>query len=287
MNSLRVLKLKFCVRADKEYVSRNFIGNKLRGALGRAMVKLYCIHKELTCDTCSNLNSCIYRKVFKPLPLSGEFTTQPAPFVLEVSGMNQTRIKKGRELSFCITVFGDRIRYWEEILLSAVAVFERDKESFNRSFSITEISSAIENKSIWRRGELISEPLAALWSDSYENTRDMNKEEEIRLMVDFKSALLTKESHEYLSFQDFIDFLFYRAASIIDLYEDEEFIIPYRLLNRKPYVTTEYLRKGDKNKLIFTGRIAGYLPYIDIGSYLHLGKKSTYGFGEYTYEIIN
>lgn len=285
MNSLRFLKLKFHVVAKKDYSARNFIGNKLRGALGRAMVSLYCAYEDLKCESCKFVDSCIYKEVFKPIPSSNEFTTQPAPFVLDVSQMDSVFIKKGKKLSFSISVFGDRIRYWEEILLSVIEIFKRDSSDFNQSFSVLEVVSELEQKKLWVNGHLLSEPQAGIWSD--ERLKQNSTDKNLRLLIEFKSALLTKENKTCLDFSEFMDMVFYRIASMVDLYEEKEFILPYRLLNRKPYVMAENMGRGNKVKMVYHGDMIRYLPYIELGTHLHVGKKSTYGFGEYGYRLLN
>ena len=286
MNSLRFLKLKFHVIAKKDYSVRNFIGNKLRGALGRSMVSLYCVYNELRCEDCEMLNSCIYKEVFKPILSSDEFTTQPAPFVLDVSQMDCGFIKEGKKLSFSISIFGERIKYWEEMILSVIDIFKRNTSDFNQSFSVLEVVSELEQKRLWINGDFLFEPQAVIWSDRRLEQNSACKKE-LGLFIEFKSALLTKEDKTCLTFSEFIDMVFYRIASMVDLYEEKELILPYRLLNRKPYVMMECMEKGTKGRIVYRGDIMRYLPYIELGRHLHIGKKTTYGFGEYCYKLLN
>ena len=99
-----------------------------------------------------------------------------------------------------------------------------------------------------------------------------------------------------IDFALFIDSLFGRISGIIDNYTDSEFILPYRLVERKPFVQADYdLRRvrfstggqpidGVIGKVRYFGDITRYLPYIDLGTQLHIGKKTTRGCGEYYFE---
>jgi hypothetical protein len=75
-------------------------------------------------------------------------------------------------------------------------------------------------------------------------------------------------------------------------------VLPYALLNRKPYVTAVFdLKKvaieqekqpqvsGFLGRGTYTGDITRYMPYIDLGTQLHAGKLTTRGCGAYRYEM--
>lgn len=286
MNYLRFIKLKFETVAVKSLKFQGYPGNKLRGAIGTAMNKLFCDEDRVHCDNCEDI--CAYGKVFKPVDKSLEFTTAPSPFVIEMSEFDKIEIKKGENLSFSITIFGERVIYWEDMLQAVVYSFMKGDKIFNASLEIVKVISEMERKVIWENGKVIASPNAALWNDDVVGDiygYDFNK---IKIKIKFTSALLLKdELTKEWKFEDFIDAIFYRIASITDLYEDSRFCILYGLLCRKPYIKTEIISlRNNKPEFIIEGDLKRYLPYIDIGSHLHIGKKTTYGFGHYKYEII-
>lgn len=285
MNILRFLKMKFELEALSEYRSLNFIGNKIRGAMGKSIVRLFYEKKGFSFFDCENDMEGVYRKVFKPPLLRNDFTTTPAPFVIDVSNLDRV-IKKDEKTSFSICLFGDRIQFFKEIILTVSDIFSQTNNLFNQSFKLLKVYSSIYNSFLWENGDFTNDPLATVWTDNgileYKEENDTN----IELMIEFKSALLLKDDLEKsLDFSSFVDMTFYRLAGMIDLYEEKECVLPYSLLFRKPYIQTEIIRKDDKPKIRFYGKLGRYLPYIDIGSHLHLGKKSTYGFGEYRYYL--
>lgn len=282
MNQLRFLKMEIDLLALSDYKSLNFIGNKLRGAMGRSMVRLFYEEKGKDFKRCKKEGEGVYYKVFKPEPIRSDFTSTPAPFVLQVSELNK-KVKKGERVSFSICVFGNAVVFWKEIILSLKDVFQQKSNIFNQSFQLIRVVSSIDGSIFLQDEDFVSNPMANLWTDTNKLEKEAY-EEEIRLIVEFKSApLLKEETADGIDFSRFMDMIFLRLASMMDLYEEEECILPYGLLLRKPKVLTEFLREGDKLKLRFTGKIGRYLSYIDIGSHLHVGKKSTYGFGEYRY----
>lgn len=274
MNQLRILKLAFRIEVVATYHRQNFIGNKLRGAIGEAMVRLYGGEGD------EENEDCIYRQVFKPIRISEEFDTQPAPFVLGVAEIDKPVLKKGEKRNFYVTLFGDRVAYWKQLILSVIEAFKNSDKYFNKCFRLLEIYSVLEKKSLWKGGEFLNEPFAAVWKDSLEATEG----DETEIEIVFHTTPLTKNK-DYPEFPDFMDAIFYRIGSIIDLYEEDNFWIRYGLLHRKPKVEMQVLKRGDCPILVYSGKIEDYLPYIDLGESLHIGKKTTYGFGEYQYFV--
>ena len=109
--------------------------------------------------------------------------------------------------------------------------------------------------------------------------------------------LSSKEPVDKLSFSSFIDSLFGRISGLIDNYTDRQFIVPYSLVADKPYVRAEHTLKEITLKtsgqpihsfigtVRYYGDVTRYLPYIDLGSQTHIGKKTTRACGEYTFTI--
>ena len=286
MNYLRFIKLKFETVAVKSFSFQGYPGNKLRGAIGTAMNKLFCDKDRVHCDNCEDI--CVYGKVFKPVDKSLEFTTAPSPFVIEISELDKAEIKKGESLCFRVTIFGERVICWEDMLQAVVYSFMKGDKIFNASFEIVKVISEMERKVIWKNGKVVGVPDAALWRDDITSEIYGYAFNDMKIKIKFTSALLLKEDvTKEWKFEDFMDAVFYRLGSIIDLYEDSRFCILYGLLCRKPHIKTEIISlRNNKPEFIIEGDLKRYLPYIDIGSHLHIGKKTTYGFGHYEYEII-
>jgi hypothetical protein len=286
MNCLHFIKLEFETVAIRNFIPQGYTGNKLRGAIGSAMNKLFCDEEKVHCENCDNL--CIYGKVFKPISYSEEFTTAPAPFVIEMSEFDKEGIKKGDILSFSISIFGDRVVYWQDLMEAVLYSFSQGDKIFNASFRIMKVISKLENKVIWENGNIVDYPDAVAWSDEELQSICGYDFDSLKIRIKFISPLLLKnEPTKDWGFSEFIEAVFYRTGSIIDLYEDDRFYVLYGLLYRKPYIKTEIISlKDNKLELTLEGDLRKYLVYIDIGSHLHIGKKATYGFGQYEFEII-
>lgn len=287
MNQLRFLKLNLCIEATGDYRSKGFVGNKVRGAIGQSMVHLFCPKEEPLCRNCSLNKECIYSNVFKPTRSHPEFTSLPAPFVIGVQELDKEVISKGEVLNFSITLFGETVSYKRQLIEVMKDVFDNAEWGFGKDFILRRIDSAIEKKTIWRPEEYIEDTAqAALWTDRFDKGLE-SKGNKMEVVIHFKTPLLTKnDMHLNWGFHEFLDAVLYRIASIIDIYEENEFILPYGMLYRRPRIISTAFLKKDKLELLFQGNLSRYLPYLQIGEHLHIGKKATYGFGEYDCQIL-
>lgn len=344
MNQLSILKLSFSLVATRRYVNKGYIGNRLRGALGRALASLYCdphaADVSSDFDGCRCIPPCVYGAVFKPTCTHPEFTTVPSPFAIGASDMDFSEIEAGSRRTFQIKLYGQATSYWKHMVDAVQAVFSReegifykDEERLNRSFRLERVTSELDGTPVYENGCYVGEPMAALWRDdvmqmpvqshvgngaehsvlkpgqsrkedgkervtdyhaekSAENAaknaaRKVVADEEIEVLVKFRSHLIMKEPEapKKLDFSTFMDAVMLRIASIADIYGEQAFVVPYGLLFRKPKVEAIPV-KGRHLSVVFRGPIQKYLPYIELGSQLHIGKKSTYGFGEYEYRVM-
>lgn len=294
MNQLHILKLRFTLKALRRYTCSGNVGNRIRGAFGRASAYLYCSGFSPDFNGCTCNPPCIYGEVFKPVKTHPEFTTLLSPFVLSVSGMGGERIEKGELCHFSFSLFGKCTSYWQEVIEafkavfgSSERVFVREEERLNDSFELLRVESALDGTTVYEAGRYIADPYAAIWSDANVfELMESGREEDIELDIKFASRLLLKnEEYANIDFSKFMDYIMLRLSGMVDLYEGGHFAVPYGLLYRKPKVDVAVKERGELH-IRFRGAIAAYLPYIEAGAQLHVGKNSTCGFGEYQYEIL-
>ena len=271
-NKLQITKLRFELRFSAESRFPSFVGNTIRGAFGRALSKQCCIWERLRCDDCANAADCAYGAVFKAQ--NGE--SVPNPYVIAAPYPSARSYSKGEALDFAITLFGSACKFENDVLCAAESMCTGSLR--NASLADARLVYARE----WSdRGAEHIEPCGSLTVRFVAPT-------EIRS----RGEIVTD-----ISFEQMTDSLFGRIADIIDSYTEGEFVVPYRLLNRKPFVKSdsqlEIMRfstnaqpiEGVIGTVRYSGEITCYLPYIDLGSQLHIGKKTTRGCGEYIFEI--
>jgi hypothetical protein len=256
-NRLSISILHFSLIFQKETRLPQFIGNTIRGALGQSL------HENVA-------NA--YNAVFKV----SRSDSVPNPFVISAPYPSKCVYKPGDSLKFDITLFGAACDYADDIIAAAILMGKG-------KFADTEI-------------DLIgSEPFLE-WSDTgAEAIPSCSK-----ITLDFITPTTLLSGGKPIYAPDFallLDSLFGRISAIIDNYGESEFIVPYSLFAKKPFIKTEYDLKqvrinsnsqpinGFTGKVKFCGDVTRYLPYIDLGSQLHIGKKTTRSCGEYIFKM--
>ena len=256
MNSLKLLKLSFVLSFQDERVLPPFVGNTIRGALGKALNDNF---------------PAVYDAVFKVK--GGE--SVPNPFVISTPYPGRGSYSYGESLTFNVTLFGSACKYAENIAAAA---------------------------ELMGKGKLAGAMLTQSTIEYYQEWSDAGADAAPpcdRLTLNFitPTELLSSKDPVYEpEFGQLMDRLFGRISTIFDYYGDRELVIPYSLIGKKPFVRAEYdIKKVQINSnqqpidgfigtIRYFGDVTRYLPYIDLGSQVHLGKKTTRSCGEFTFD---
>ena len=234
-----------------------FVGNTLRGALGRALRE--------------QQDGGAFEGIFK---VASE-TSIPNPFAISAPYPSKGLYAKGEELAFYIALFGRACEYAPEVIEAA------------KNICMGKLANTI-----CLRIELMFD---RDWSESGADAIPYCE----MLSVTFISPteiLSSKKPVIEIGFSTFIDSLFGRINGIIDNYTDSQFIIPYSFIADMPRIQAEFdLQSIDLQTnghpiksfigtIKYQGDVTRYLPYIDLGSQLHIGKKTTRACGEYIFD---
>ena len=205
-----------------------------------------------------------------------EDESAPNPFVLFTPYPSKGEYKAGDELVFDITLFGIACRFEQQVIDASVLMNQ----------------GKLVNTQLIKCEQIYSHE----WSDA--GAEYIPHCEVLHIHFLTPAAILAeKQAVTQLDFSMFIDRLFWRIGAIIDKYGEDEFVLPYRLVSNKPYVKAECdLRKVSFQtsgqpilavcgSIRYCGDVTRYLPYIDLGSQLHIGKKTTRSCGAYCFEF--
>ena len=257
MNTLNLRKYKFTLSFVTDAFLPPFIGNTIRGALGQA---LYDNSREA------------YNAIFK----GAGTESKPNPFSISAPYPSKGKYYAGEILEFYVTLFGIAGDCGEEIP-KAVQTMCKGKLEHTR---LTEIECIYARE----------------WSDSGAESIPHCDNLTVSFLSPTEILSSKKPLHE-IGFNTFTDSLFGRINGIINNYTRNEFVLSYTLIAERPLVTAEYDLKpvdiqtsgqpirGFIGQIRYFGDITRYLPYIDLGSQIHIGKKTTRSCGEYSIEI--
>jgi hypothetical protein len=234
-----------------------FVGNTIRGAIGATLDKM---------------GSPAYKQAFK----IDATDSIPNPYAISTPYASKTYYYADDTLGFTLTLFGNGCKYGEDFTAAA-------KEMCRGKLNCCTLDSyQLEYDRVW--------------SDAGAEGIAPCNEVLIRFLTPTE-ILSSKQAIFEIDFETFVNSLFGRISTIIDNYTDSEFILPYILVAKKPFITAKYniepinfQTNGQPiNAFVgtakYTGNVTRYLPYIDLGSQIHIGKKTTRACGQYCFEI--
>ena len=272
MNVLHLTKLAFTAEVIADSFLPPYLGNSLRGAFGYSLSRRNCIESSTDCEHCGT--TCIYADIFKSQSYGAGMDSVPNPFVIGADYQTKEEWRIGETLDFTITLFGHAAS-WREEIVAAVGEMFAGKLACLRLKETREI-------------------LSCEWTDEgeipYIDT----------LTIKLKTPLVllaSKQLVNSIDFSLFADSVFNRIAGVVDVYGEQEFVLPYSLTHRKPNIVAESKLnivtikqekqpiKGLLGELRFFGDVTRYMPYVDLCSHLHIGKMTTRGCGRFEYEI--
>lgn len=294
MNSLKIVKLEFTLKATGEFTLPRFVGNTLRGAIGNALVHLYCDKHDPKCDCCDNRDECVYSNVFKSKYTTEYLPTVPNPFTIDIGKTKRIYIS-GDKLCFGVTLIGDAIYYCDNFIEAVKYAAEHNFGERNLPVELVSVRDEFSDALLKSADDFDTEydHIYAEWTDN--NAQNEADHIHIEFLTPF---IYSNQNCENITFYEFMDRLFDRISAITDVYGDNEFVLPYNFAVHKNKIKTVCDLKPvivkQKNKeyeasigaIDFYGNLTRYIPYIILGQEIHFGKMTTRGFGQYKVDIM-
>ena len=272
INTLRIARFDMVAEFTEETVLSSFIGNTFRGAFGEAIVRNFCKKSNPDCDDCRHCQDCAYFRVYKTAEnLHGIKGTTPNPFVLKLPYTARKRTyAAGEALPFSILLFGSAVRFADDVHTAITDLYHGKLSTLRqRSCEKTNITWSDRGKTV---------PVDSL---------------RIRFTTPTRITQTQEESAPDRFFLPFTNALFARISLILDLYGESDFVLPCKLIYRKPKVISrcdfhneiikqkEFSFDGITGTVVMNGDLTKYMPYIALGQMLHVGKMTTRGCGAY------
>ena len=149
---LSFVELQFQGRTDHPESMPEFSGIPIRGALGNLLKQIVCQSPHGDCGACLLQTACPYPAVFEGLPPANrsymtKYPRIPQPFVLSVEEPTQP----GSDANFCFTVrlFGTSIRYWPYVCHT---FFKAGEGGLGRNRTVIHwlrVGGAAEGRDVW------------------------------------------------------------------------------------------------------------------------------------------
>lgn len=307
-NDIEFSKMKVTLECLEEASLPDYLGSTLRGVLGIELKKCVCKRdiNEL-CPNCEDKYSCAYTFFFNHIEQdanSKSMVTLPNSFVIEPISDNKLIYHKGDCLEFNIIFIGVNIGYIPLFIHALENIAERGLGVQRKSFRLANIVDCSSHKLVYC--DETFEPSNIEVMRCVEGIKFSNVNE-LRIMFNtpfrFKSQGKITDG---LNFELFMRNIFRRSSALSRLYCNREWELDYKAFLEEARTITvknanlkwhdwERFSSTHKSKLkmggivgdiVFGGDLTKFLPYIHIGSIIHVGKGCTFGLGKYKYEIL-
>ncbi len=303
MNSLAIQRYQFNCQTRAELKLNNYSGSLLRGALGHALRELACVTKMQHCPPCLLYRQCSYPTIFEPPPptkaVFHKLNHMPAPYVIEPPAMGQVKLTKGASFSFNMVLMGAAIKQlplvivaWEKALAKGLG---KDYCKVQLQQIIYEPQQSVEQL-IYQRGK----------SDIaiQESFQPLPIEPAEQMYIQFVTPLRILQNKQLLNngmlAKDFLMALARRYYLLQEFYAEDYQAPDFRTLARlaaqiqaqpefKRYSWSRYSTRqqqkieirGVIGLITLKGDLTPFLNMLNIGQWLHIGKNTTFGMGQY------
>ncbi len=306
-NDIEFSKVKVSLECMEEATLPNYLGSTLRGVLGIELKRCICT-KELDalCQNCEDKYSCAYTFFFNRIEQNVDtknMQTLPNSFIIEPISNNKLLFHKGDSLEFNIIFIGVNIGYIPLFIHALEKIAENGLGAQRKSFRLEHIEDCTTHKKVYSEGAFNPSNIEVM--RCVENI-GLKSADEIR--ISFETPFRFKSQGKItdgLNFELFMRNIFRRASALSRLYCNREWELDYKaFLEEARNITVkkadlhwhdwERFSSTHKSKIklggiigdiVFGGDLTKFLPYIYIGSIVHIGKNCTFGLGKYTYEI--
>jgi hypothetical protein len=287
----------------------DYAGSMLRGAFGHALRKLACMTKQKDCAGCPLLATCPYPAIFAPPPPAAhtlqKFSQIPVPYIIEPPEWGARQIDAGEPFAFHMVLIGRALKELPLIILAWRRAFAQGVGAGDGSAELVRVVHCGESgeTEIHRpdTGTIAPHPQEIPFS-----TAPTDASEHSELTLHFLTPLrLQKNGHalppEKLDARTLLMALVRRANLLAEFHAGGPLIQDFSSLlassagvqDEKHLVWLDWTRFSSRQQQkialggvvgdwTLSGRLAPFIPFLQLGEWLHVGKEAAFGLGRYT-----
>ncbi|MFW6270157.1 MAG: CRISPR system precrRNA processing endoribonuclease RAMP protein Cas6 [Bacillota bacterium] len=308
--NLDYLKLNIIIQLQEDMVLPRFPAITVRGGFGNVLKKLFCSEERDDCINCPHVKSCIFTYIFKTA-ISGQAEVRnnsqlvAPPYIINVPyTKNKKKYKKGELLELELTILGKAIDYLSYFVY---AFEELGKEGLGQERSAYKILYISNSEDIiYKNGELQKE----IEADTYVKDLEIPDIRTDNIILDFTTPFRIEKDGKLLrrnfSFELILRNILRRLDSITYFYLGYKLELDFHSWIKKArnvkqegenlnfYDNIRYSRHskrkiwmgGYTGTLEFSGNITPFIPFLQLGSIVHIGKKCVFGMGGYSLKLL-
>jgi len=303
LEKLKFAAFEFVLIPENTIVFPEFKGNVFRGALGKTLRNLTCAFKGKNCIDCLIRDKCIYSRIFESLHFEGESILKkvekaPHPFVLYVPEKYHLEYPVNKKIHFYLVLVGEAIEYISYFIL---AFEEIGKRSIGKTYTPFKLDAVhCSGKSIYNPLEKkVNRDFPILSGNGFmekgQGVQSITIEMETPVRLKFNRKL-----QKHITFEILTRNLLRRIQLLSTLYCDGPPRVDFKGLieeSKKVKVVDSRIHwventrfsfrqerdismGGVSGSIEFTGNLDLFMPLLEIGEYLHVGKGTAFGLGK-------
>ena len=284
-----------------------YAGSMLRGAFGHALRRLACMTRQADCAACPLLHTCPYPGIFAPPPVEHSlqrFSQMPAPYVIEPPAWGERTLEVGETLDFCVVLCGRGLR---ELPLVTLALRQALQAGVGPGDGRAElVAVCLETP----EGEqLVHDPADGQFTAHSPVVPAPGLAAAERVTLSFVTPLRLQENGralppERLTSRALLMAAVRRAALMAEVHGGCAPAWDFQQLGRlamevrdtRQLHWQDWTRRSARQKCTMTlggvcgewtlqGELGPFLPALHLGQWLHVGKETVFGMGQYRLEI--
>lgn len=272
-----------------------YLGSTIRGIVGHCIHEFYCHHKNQKCFLCSEREKCLYVQCFSN---TGGEAGAVNPYTIYVHGQGKIKWEKGDQCVFDLTLFGTGAENAGIYLDALIEAEQKGWGAGRLSFRLLQVTDPETEKLIYAGGKSwirnlspgslsIAERNAAYACLVFDTPLRIVSSGELfhklsfEMLIQFLTRRISLMTMKYTEFSlewDIEDIL--SQAARIKTVEESWREIPFsRYSMNQPDGKLELAAKT--GWILYEGDLSRFVPVLEAGKYLRLGKGATIGFGHY------
>lgn len=301
-------RYRFEARVETSLYLPEYAGSALRGAFGHALRRIACLTREKNCKACPLYRSCPYPAIFEPPPPPEHplqrFSEIPAPFVVEPPPWGERHYSPGASLVFHLVLMGRSLDQLPLIVFAWQRALERGVgrgDGIARLQQVWQETGPGEQALVFdaQAGQVM--PHAATLpplDDGLAQVRQLELHFTTPLRIQQEGRPLGPDS---LNPRAFLMALVRRVALISEFHLGQPLALDFTQLAQQAAGVTARQdlawrdwgrysnRQRQEMKLggcighwTLGNNLTPFLPFLHLGHWLHVGKNTSFGLGQYT-----
>lgn len=312
MEKFKIAKFQFEAVAQEKILLPAYKGSTFRGGFGHVLKRITCVNKRQECESCLLKEKCLYMYLFETSPpqntkIMRKYRSVPRPFVIEPPLSSDREYHKEQDLSFGLILIGKAIEYLPYFVFTFQELGKIGLGKDRGKYVLEKVVSlGLTKKSIiyQEKDNLLHDSYHLVTPDDFQGISSRLPQNRLTLKFITPTRIkyqdrLTQQPEFHVLVRNLL-----RRISLLSYFHchqefkkeeirgliDKAKQIKIKDQNLRWYDWERYSSRqntrmklgGFLGEITYEGRnLKDFLPYVFLGSYIHVGKGASFGLGRY------